>query len=181
MTTNAYLVLGPESSGTRLMTRILIQAGCLGSDDHDQAFDQALPAADGRPIVWRRSVPHRREWPDIGLLVRLLREQGYEPQAVVMARDWYATARSQLDAGHVADIDMALANLQQAYQHIYQRVSHCYVLVTYEGLVQRPIQTLAWLMPMLGLPVPQMRIYDANAKWYKFADLIPWLPGETVP
>ena len=102
MTTSAYLVLGPESSGTRLMTRILIAAGCAGYDGHDQVFDTALPIADGRPIVWRRSVPHRREWPEIGWMLRLLCEQGYTPRIVVMARDWYAMARSQASAGHVA-------------------------------------------------------------------------------
>jgi LPS sulfotransferase NodH len=165
--TNAYLVLGPESSGTRLMTRILLLAGCLGSEEHDQPFDQVLPSAEEWPIVWRRSVPHRREWPDLGLMQRLLVEQGFRVIAIVMARDWHAMAHSQVAVGHVPDIEIALRQIRNAYPYIYRETGFFDVLITYEGLVKRPEETLGWLMPMLGLPVPPVDIYDGNAKWYE--------------
>jgi LPS sulfotransferase NodH len=40
MDKRAFLVLGPESSGTRLMTKLLMVAGCYGDDGHVQRLDR---------------------------------------------------------------------------------------------------------------------------------------------
>ncbi len=89
----AFLVLGPESSGTRFITKLLINAGCFGDSDHDQRLDiledrerineEELPH-DDTPIVWRRSYPHRGIFADIGNPIRQLRQIGYDVRAVIM-------------------------------------------------------------------------------------------------
>ena len=69
----AFLVLGAESSGTRLVTRLLIAAGCHGDGGHQQPFDKWQAASspfDGKdPIVWRRSYPWTEYhlWPNLKL------------------------------------------------------------------------------------------------------------------
>ena len=178
----AYLVLGPESSGTRLMTRLLIAAGCHGSAEHfDQPFDAGVPE-DGPPlVVWRRSVPHNREWPPIGSMVIELMAAGYQVHAVVMTRDWYCMARSQVRAGHVDWAGQAYANLRQAYPHIFGslgRLGVGFTVISYESLVQRPEKVLAVLYQWLDLepPAELPTIVDANAKWY--IDVRPGTPGQ---
>jgi hypothetical protein len=112
----AYLVLGPESSGTRLMTRILMACMYRGDGDHVQAWDRGLP--DLPRIVWRRSAPHGSVWPNVSQLVRELRQRKFDVRAFVMHRDWHACAASQVAAGHVKGRGEAFANIKHALTYI---------------------------------------------------------------
>ena len=166
----AILVLGPESSGTRLMTRILIDAGCAGSDDHVQPFDARLPDRQDL-IVWRRSFPHNRKWPNVIELVDRLEKHGFSKvRAVVTMRDWYAMCCSQVAAGHVESIHEALMNIQWAYGEIFgglRYVNVPYVVCHYESLVQRSWPVVSYIMDFLGLELPsKLYVYDANEKWF---------------
>ena len=108
----AILVLGPESSGTRLATRILIIAGYAGTAAHVQRLDWWTPddARSTERIVWRRSMPHDRLWPDIGQMVRELRRAAFEVRAVLTDR---------LDAPMVAaQVRDHVKNEAVATQHI---------------------------------------------------------------
>ncbi len=170
--TRAYLVLGPESSGTRLMTRLLLAAGCLGDPDHTQRFDTALPPANGQPLVWRRSVPHAHQWPDIGDLVQQLSGAGYVTQAIVMNRTWWALLPGQVGTGHVTTEQLALDQIRRAYPHIFGQLwgnGISYVVVSYEALVQAPAQTMQHAFGLVGLEWSASAIYediwDENAKW----------------
>ena len=102
MKPRAFMIYGPESSGNRLLRRILIAGGCVGDPGLEQSFDQALPMAEDVPlIVWGRSVPGNvppNSWPsfyvqDIGQA----RKHGYDVFGLVMVRDWYCMAQSQVD------------------------------------------------------------------------------------
>jgi len=92
-------------------------------------------------------------------------------QGVVMSRDWTAVARSQVAAGHAPDEVAALANIREAWRHIFihlDLVDAPYVVVNYESLVQRPSAALAGVMALLGLPMPTHEyIYDGNVKWFQ--------------
>ncbi len=161
------LVCGPESSGTRLMTQILIAAGCDGDGGHGQRWDTRDPGSD--VIVWRRSFPHAQQWPSIPKMADRMRGLGYEVTVVVTTRDWYPMCRSQVKAGHVGNVEQALENLQMAYPLIFGGIAMAkvdFVVVSYEGLVQRKRAYLERLMPLLGLPTPEVELYDANSKWY---------------
>lgn len=170
MSRDAVLVLGPESSGTRLMTRILIAAGCHGQDGHHQEWDRALPEDGRAPIVWRRSFPHGGQWPDIVAMSHQLRQRGYVVKAVVLAREPQALERSQVAAGHVGTVEEARWHLQRAYQRIMTGLTRAeveYILVPYEALVLHPAPVQAYLARRLDLPAsPHVAVYDGNAKWY---------------
>lgn len=162
------MVMGPESSGTRFLTRCFIKAGCAGQYTHEQAFDKELPLPE-HPIVWRRSVPYWGEWPDIAHCLFRLTRIGYIPHAVVITRDWYATACSQVANKHALDVELAERQMQRAMRYIYSNLMEAgvdFTWVTYEGLVQRPKATLEWLMERFGLPVPDIEVHDGNAKYY---------------
>lgn len=164
----AYLVLGPESSGTRLMTRLLIAAGCEGTDEHVQPWDSQTPTAP--LIVWRRSLPHGGQWPDVQSLITRLQAAHYSVTALVMSRDWHPMALSQIDNGHVADMAQAIDHVRRAYGLIFPALAATqtpFELVNFESLVARPQQAAAQLMTRLGLPVPEcVEVFDANVKHY---------------
>lgn len=166
----AFLVLGAESSGTRLMTQILIDGGCRGSAEMEQPFDHVIPPVESTPvpIVWRRSVPHGGKWPSIGSLLLLLVSRGYEPYAVVMFRDWLATVKSQVSHGHVKTHEDAWINVQRAYKHIMRGIAVApYIMVSYEALIQYPYVVQGWIGGGLELPNPQpdVVIRDEDRKW----------------
>jgi hypothetical protein len=105
-------------------------------------------------------------------------EDGYDVTIVVMQRDWWATARSQVRHGHVQSVSEAMRNLQAAYARIFSQMDIGpgprdedldYVVVTYESLVRRPQLVAQWLWRHLALDVPvrlPVMIYDGNAPYY---------------
>lgn len=169
MSKRAFLVLGPESSGTRLMTRLLVAAGCFGDGGHEQRLDKAI--LDHPLIAWRRSVPHRKQWPDVGGMIQQLQTHDYDVTVLVMSRDWHAMSLSQVAAPHVADVAAAHEHIQRAYCAIFDALCTTqtpFEVVNYEALTQRPQETVATLMQRLGLSVQQeVRVYDGNARYYE--------------
>jgi hypothetical protein len=170
-----YLVFGPESSGTRLLAKLLITAGCSGEHTHEQRFDtEGLPAPD-RPIVWRRSFPHAREWPNISDMVHQARAAGYQPVVLVTTRDHYAMVRSQVAAGHVSDAQVAQLNIEKAYLLLFCNIAAegaAYRMVEYLSLVTNTAYLNA-LLSDLGLSelgwmqLRKLKLSNANTKWYK--------------
>lgn len=169
MDKRAFLVLGPESSGTRLMTKLLMVAGCYGDDGHVQRLDRD-PLPNVPRLVWRRSVPHGKQWPDLSAAIQRLQRGGYVVTVVVTSRDWHAMALSQIEQTHAPDVAGAIRNVQWAYHHIFRALYLTHVpfeVVNYEALVSRPQAVTAQLMTRLGLPAPaEVSIYDGNAKYY---------------
>lgn len=163
---DAYLVLGPESSGTRMMTRLLMASGCIGDGDHEQRWDKEPPAGE-TPIVWRRSVPHKGEWPSIDLMTHRLRERNYTVYAVVTSRDWTATVLSQIEHwGHTWET--ALSNIRTAYPYIFSSLLKFqvpYVMVNHESLMQHGVGSLDKLFGSIGLTPPsRFELHDSTAK-----------------
>jgi hypothetical protein len=155
----AFLVLGAESSGTRLLTQILIAGGCHGDPSHEQAFDD-WQFQDKTPIVWRRSYPWsiHRLWPNLALdLLRPLGRFGYEDIMVLIStRDWIATSRSQAapENRHVADEEEALENMAIAYREIFRQVADAglpSLVVAHEALCLAGERAARPLLGRLGL------------------------------
>lgn len=173
--TVAVLVMAPESSGNRVMTRLLIAAGCAGRAGADQVFDQGIPPAT-QPIVWLRSFPHGGRWANIPQMASLLRLQGYDVKAVVLFRDWNCQRASQVAVPHVVDDAHAKQRIREAYWHIFTGLARAgmlqeYVPVVYEALVAHPVEVLTGILEELGLPTDSVvesatQIVDADAKYY---------------
>lgn len=166
----AYLVYGCEGSGTRLLTRIIIEAGARGDHAHGQKFDQGLPPADSidGTIVWRRSWPHAQRTPDIPAMVTAMREAGWSPYALVIVRDTVPNVRAQVPA-HAETIDAAWQKNQEMFAAMFSglyRVKVPYDVLTYEGLVARPydLQDYIGTLPGLHTPQPYVDVTDANTK-----------------
>lgn len=166
------LVLGPESSGTRLVTKLFILAGCKGQDSHCQEFDGGLPEPL-TPIVWRRSVPHGDEWPDINLMIHKMEKSGYEVSAVITTRSWLPMIHSQVN--HFVDIetgDQAVDRIRLAYQYIFRHLRFQdipFYISHYEFLISQPSLAVNGMLSLLDLyPIPAEElkfIYNGNMKY----------------
>lgn len=194
-TKRAFLVLGPESHGTHLVTDILLNAGCIGHagnhvpwqpDNKElirgvkkpweytfptdlQPWDRQLPTVED-PIVWRRSIPHGKQWIDISDMINVLKERHYAVHVIVVTRDPFSAIHSQLKWRHVKKLEKGKANVSRAYLHIFQHLSRSktpYTLVSYESLAFYP-KAQDFLLEQIGLELPERRwpIYDGNRKWH---------------
>ena len=144
-------VVGPESSGTRLMTRILTDAGA-------DALHRSFPYGAGE----------ERRWPNLDV-------EDFDPDYMVwMTRDWWATTASQVAVPHVADFDTAWQNVRHT-QTVLARLSQSYKTfqVSYESLVQRPHVVVRNLTSALNLKMPPIeQIVDGNSKWLGKANVV---------
>lgn len=164
----AIIVLGAESSGTRLVTRCLISAGFFGDGDHDQRLDQEVPNV--RQIVWRRSLPHGTEWPDLDQMLQVLLANNYSVRVIGIIRMQPCTILSKLVNNHAESVVMACNEIREAVKRI-----GCFttdnnlptVWLTYEGLVNDygafQLAMLAW---GIKLPEAPETITNENKKWY---------------
>lgn len=143
-------VVGGESCGTRLMARLLAKAGC-------EVLHRSFPYEGA----------HLRHWPDGPVL-------DYDPDAfVVMTRDWWAAAASQVREGHVPDDDTAFGNLAEASCRIAAMVrGRPWRGVGYESLVQRPQPVFDNVCAWLGLPSVEVgEVFDANQRYFDAASV----------
>ena len=162
----AYIIVGPESSGTRLLTKILIKAGCAGSPGHSQKWD-TKPFA-GNSIVLSRSYAHSSMWPSLKSIVSRCSKEGYRYKIIVINRDWLAMAKSQVHRKHCKNETQAFLNIRKAYTSIYQDIdlSTDYIVISYESLVQRPVAVLKYLAKFTKLDIDyNYKIVDQNKKW----------------
>lgn len=169
MDKRAYFVVGPESSGTRLWTDILIRAGCYGQSGHSQKMDGLMFADQPARIAFRRSLPHTGSWPPLTHIIERMEAADYEVTVVKTDRDPYYTVRSQLRIGHVSNAEQARSNIARAHQEIHKAVkaTGCrFTLVSYELLVEMPDWYISHRLELLGLPrVEGYEIRDGNAKY----------------
>ncbi len=153
------LATGPESSGNRMLARMLTEAGA-------SVLHKPMPMS----THWRPGMPGTAEtwdgaWTDLSALDWAA--------AVVIHRDWRCTIQGQVDAGHVRDEAHAIARTRTAIANIYAQlaaVDRPWFTVTYESL--RSPQAVADLCARLGLDGSAVRTrwHDANAKHYGGAE-----------
>lgn len=170
MIKRAFFVVGAESTGTRLATRILIAGGCAGSAGHDQPFDEH-GFGDEECVVIRRSFPHRGRWPQLSDFVNEYKGE-FDFRAVWTVRDYDCTAHSQVRNKHVPELAAAYKNIQRANLIIAGQLGYHvipYRILSYEALVARPTKVQLELLSGLGLGAPDspIAVTDENAKYYK--------------
>ena len=175
--TIAVVILAPESSGTRLCRRLLMEAGCRGEGGAEDEWNGVLPDDDGTPLVWRRSVPCLTQWVNIPDMASRLRARGYDVWVVTIRRSFAETTRSQVRNGYVETLADAEARTRRAIWWIADGILRADLIdrhlpLTYSGLVLHPETTLRWLFSNLSLPtdrIPDLArmVYDGNAPYQK--------------
>jgi len=149
------LVTGPEASGTKMVARMLAEAG---------------------GTVLHKPMPMSTRYPDLTDPSKLAHPDGlwhdftsFEwDQAVVIIRHPAWTVAAQADIGHTRSIDHAIERTRQALVNIFAQLGPSgrpWWCVSYEGLEKR--EAVAALCDLLGLDGTVVTGYrDANAKWY---------------
>lgn len=157
----ANVVMGPESSGNRFMTRLLTEAGHFGDGAHAQpvdgpGFDLVFPDPLPRRLAVCRSVPHHDTWPNPARLHRQLRDAGYARVLFLwMTRRTDHVARSQVANGHAFDHLSAVASVRHASEWFYTACAAAgldWIQVHYDALGDDDY--LRWLGGMVDAELP---------------------------
>jgi hypothetical protein len=152
----AVIICGPESSGNKFLTSLLVEAGCVGRATPDQPFDGpgyslALPAALPEKMAYFRSLPHGGTWPDLASDIVRLREAGYATWLLVLVRDQEVVESSQMGK-HVNFIEDCRRHIGRAYRRAFAAVLETgtdYLVVTYSSLARPSYRQ--WLCHRIGL------------------------------
>lgn len=162
----AFIVIGPESSGTKFLTKLFLKSGCEGDPWHEQRLDHHDPDTD--LIVLRRSYPYGDEWPDLNAIVERFANLGYDVRVIIIIRSMQFTLASRQQHGRQTP-ERAMTNAIRALQMIGQQWAESGVdgiWITYEALVAHSQHTIHWLMHWCDLPIPTgVKIKDGNAKY----------------
>lgn len=118
------LVVGPESSGSKVVTELLLTAGAAreaasseraGYSQDWNRFAPFDPPYDSRPLVLHRSLPYSFSFSEAFFDFPNLR-------VVVMMRSLFILEQSQLNANHVKTRDQARRNIARAYEIIFRQI-----------------------------------------------------------
>lgn len=159
----AFLILGPESTGTRLHARMLKANGVFGGDGHYQKLDvMDRGLLEGHETVFlRRSFPHGGKKVSISPQVIALFE-GYPITAIVTMRAW----KYILGSSNQIKTDKRVG---EEYRRIFEFIFEhnlAYVMSSMEALIAHPGAQQAWLFHTLGLPLQKViDIRDCNSKY----------------
>lgn len=167
----AFFVLGAEGSGTNMLRDALVAAGCSWKQGHESYQDDYHFEEMESPFVFRRSLPHAGEWPDLEKNIDSLIKADFYVHVLFIIRDFFATASSVVRRDYQRDLDTCYSNQQKMLTFIgevayFDRSIITYI--TYEAFCLNE-GFRKWLFEeRLGLPYPaDFQIWYANDQYYK--------------
>ena len=176
MSKQAYIVIGPEASGTKYHTKLLIAAGCYGQSGNAQWVKDALDdnlTFEVAPVVLRLSCPHGGVWPDLQEYIWKLRSRGYVTHTIVCVRDAYCNVMSQATyQTHAFTRDHAQRKISEAYRRIFEGLIFAgtpFTMSSIEALCLGGDPARVKLIESLGLTVVGDELPEAhnvNEKYY---------------
>lgn len=183
-----FIVVGPESSGTRVITRLFCMSGCVGDYGHEQRLDRfvynegvekgieicGVLGRDCETIVLRRSIPYDSDRrPDILGIGAKFRSAGFEPYYIVTIRDWTCNAASKINMGHGTNLDMAKDSLVEEWSDIgamFAGFNGKFCIVMTSSLFTNPERVISGLEDWTGLVFTKEAykvVFDADSKYYE--------------
>ena len=172
-----FFVMGVPSSATRLMGRLLEQAGCTSDIPESEAYDHRQLWEDRKPteelIVMRRHIAIGRPpfWAQSENVIQALRMEGYDVYGIIMNRCQTIVEESMVAAPHVDSLPKARGQTMWSWQQLFRYLPlDCpFDIVSYEVLVKRPRQYLDLLGARWGLQFPDEVecITDGNEKYWE--------------
>lgn len=193
MSRHAYIVLGPANSGTRLFTRIFLGNGAWGNRvDHTDRFTQRLddgifPDDAHLNLVWkthnctRETLEPSKQYGNQSIykIVKVCKEEGYDPFVFLMYRDVRLNSKAMVRAGYKqGDQAFFYKRLFSYYRKAFAALEELAAdgvqvyAVNYDLFLKHPLLSLNEINNQCGLTLHlSEKIRDANVKhWDKWVD-----------
>lgn len=169
--TKAFLIVGPESSGNRMMAQSFDSVGVSNACIKNGKYISGPHSIDynNNPLSVSRSMPYNGQWFDILKLYRDLQLDGEFDTVylITLDRQTEFMANSQIVQGRVIELDRAYINIERARNYIESTIR----LLSFEGAKPIRIQYEDFvtsskyrkeIFTFLGLPEPTLEYFNAN-------------------
>lgn len=162
MVKRAFYVIGPESSGTRMMAKAFIRAGVFGDASHLQALDDMDFDRMPNDIMYRNSVPHGGWMLPIDEITDKMVSCGYKVIHIIIDREDRYLELSQVKRGHQIDIESAKENIAKAREHIAEQMVGVQPALVQYGNFVSSAEVRRKFFEAYSLPEPDMYFFNAN-------------------
>lgn len=165
MKKRCFLIIGAESSGTRVLAQSFISSDVFGDGGHAQRLDfmddEGLIEID-YDVVFRRSLPHAGEWPVITEIVERFTRTGFKVVVVGILRETSFVINSQLrNSQHSDNVTDASEKIQRANRLVND---YAETIVEYTPFVNSEEYRNSFFADYF-LPPPSIYYYDGNQKY----------------
>ncbi len=166
------LVTGPESSGTKLVTRLLIDSGYSGSYFDEQPFDdyfnneQLLPYMN---CVFRRSIPHAQVNPDYQKIKYWINQSNLHLKTIITVRNYIPCLKSKIKRKHNTD-DVTDEVLMDQFIYLGKWLEHLkpFLIINTSYLTTNSERTLIEIEQFLHTEIIRpFYIYDMDNTHYQ--------------
>ncbi len=172
MNKQGVLVTGPESSGTKLVTRLLMDMGFIGSYDHEQFLDEKYKKKTNlihNDYVFRRSVPHALKYPDYVDIKNWFIDNKLEFKTIITVRNFTPCIQSKIKNKHnPTNITTEVLQEQIHFIFTFCPILKPFLIVDTSALTFNPGRNLKEICSFLNKPLirPQY-IYDMDKPYYE--------------
>jgi hypothetical protein len=157
----AFIVVGPEGSGTYMLTEALASAGCTYVDK----MLESIPSIFHEKIVARMSIPHAGKFINPKSLYLPYTRARYRIVFLVIFRDANASRQSVMGRDPERGYSQVWAEYRKAMVQIAS-ILPAATVVSYEAFVDNPGYR-KWLFEFYGLDEPKGEWFNANEKYYE--------------
>lgn len=176
----AFIILAPENSGSKMLTRYFIEAGCIGQDGFVQKFDTELPVPE-TDIVWKtHNLGTQPGTVEIKSVISRAIKAGYEPVVLLLQRDPHALAQGQVQRGFHTDFNEALSLAYNWYVDAFaflKKQKIIWRLISYDSIVCYKQDYLKEVLAEFQLTHPaSFYINDQNEKYFSRSKQMRLLP-----
>ncbi len=165
----AFLVTGPEGSGTMMMSRALslsgVQEVLRGIHTYNTNYEHLITGFPS--LVWlHRSLPSAGIWSDLTYAKCSFEKHGYEIIPIFMTREPNATYLSQKRRDNIRQRDKSEKNMIKAFNLVCASANN-FTHVPYEAFVSSE-GFRRWLFTeKFGLPMTTIEVRNENEKYYR--------------
>lgn len=162
--------MGPEGSGTHMMTQALhtsgVQEVLQGIRSYDSNYRHMIGDLPDL-ISMQRSLPANGRWSNLEYAKNTFVTSGYDICPIFMIRDFNATIQSQIRRDTVANTGESERNIRRAYFEMVSVFGDDFIPVSYESFCNNTGFRQWLFVEKLGLPEPTITIVDGNRKYYE--------------
>ena len=167
MIRRAFFVLGAEGSGTNMLAEAFVSAGCHYEPSHNSHLEDYEFEKMPDLLVFRRSLPHRGEWPRLDNIRAQMERAEYAVWTIFIIRDWYCAAASIMRRAPDRNINRVRYDVRRAVAFAFNNFGYDLTCISYEAFCLDP-KYLRWLfIDRFGLKDPKFEVAYANEKYYK--------------
>ena len=162
----AVFIVGPESSGTKMLAEAFVRLGYFGDFGFEQRLDDLVFTDGPSKIVLRRSLPHGPLWPGIPAIVDAMTAAKYVVRPVVIFRDKDCCRRSQV-ATHLHSPEESGRNIRHALETAFESFARRELMpvCVYLGAFVKSDVVRRQFFATFGQQIPDMEFYDPDAKY----------------